>query len=216
MRPFLLSAALLSAAFVLGCQEQASSPVGPDTEIVGPAFAHNPNSPPGHGGGGGGGGGGGEESGGKAPLFDADGFTCVEGAPNAGGSVGNVSWAKVFVGAAANGADHVHYKVLLQDVDPTPEGIPYEILGNEDRACPEDFDFRIGRGGEQGPGNFITVKKNRQGSARGQLNFFVHETTIEPLTTNVWVTVEVTVNGVPKVLRSPAVQVVLPPHAEVP
>ncbi len=52
MRPFLPSVALLTAVFVLGCREQASSPVGPDTEIIGPNFDPFPHAPPGHGGGG--------------------------------------------------------------------------------------------------------------------------------------------------------------------
>ena len=47
MRTLLPFATLLSAVFILGCQE--SGPAGPDSEIVGPAFDHNPKAPPGHG-----------------------------------------------------------------------------------------------------------------------------------------------------------------------
>ena len=38
MRSFLPSVALVTAAFLLGCQEQASNPVGP--EGLGPQFTH--------------------------------------------------------------------------------------------------------------------------------------------------------------------------------
>ena len=41
--------ALLSAALLLGCQEQGSSPVGP--EGLGPQFGHKPSHNPGGGGG---------------------------------------------------------------------------------------------------------------------------------------------------------------------
>jgi len=115
------------------------------------------------------------------------------------------------VGDAANGDDHVHYKLKLTGVD---QGT-YEILGNQDRACDGgNVDFRIGRGGGvAGNGNFITVKQNGQGNGGGQLNFPVHDAA--GLTTKVWVTVNVIVNDVAKVLRSPAVTVVLAPHDEV-
>ena len=108
------------------------------------------------------------------------------------------------MGEAASGADHVHYKLKLTDVDAGT----YEILGNQDRACVLDLDnvdFRIGR---RGDGNFITVKQNGQGNGGGQLNFPEHD----PGTTKVWVTVNVKINGFEKVLRSPAVTVVIDNH----
>ena len=51
MRPFLLFATLVTAALFLGCQEQGSSPVGPDD--LGPQFAKGGNSKPDKPGGGG-------------------------------------------------------------------------------------------------------------------------------------------------------------------
>ena len=201
-----LPLAFLSAAFMLGCQDQASSPVEPDG--LAPAFRHGgpPPHPPKEPGGGG------DESGGKALLFNAaSGFDCDDGAVPTGDPVGNVSWTKVFVGDAANGADHVHYKVNLQDAEPGT----YEIRGNQQQACPGGIvDFVLGRFDR---GNDITVKQNRQGSARGQLNFPVHAVPIgaEALATRVWVTVVEKDNQENKVFRSAAVTVVLPPHAEV-
>ncbi len=76
MRPFLPSVVLLGAAFLLGCQEQGSGPVGPDTEIGGPNFLHHK-----------------EESkttrprrrgGSKALPFENPTFTCAAGATSTG------------------------------------------------------------------------------------------------------------------------------------
>ena len=73
-----VSLALVSAVFLLGCQDQGSGPVGPDG--LGPQFAKG--GKPGKPGGGRGGGGGGALS-----LFDrpgglnaVDGYTCGGGA----------------------------------------------------------------------------------------------------------------------------------------
>ncbi len=63
-----VSLALLSAAFLLGCQEQGSDPVGP--EGLGPEFTHKNGE---HGKGGGGGGGGGKGgTGGRPGQFPVD------------------------------------------------------------------------------------------------------------------------------------------------
>ena len=48
-----VSLALLSVAFMLGCQEQGSGPAGPDTEIGAPNFLHQKKNPKPHGGNGG-------------------------------------------------------------------------------------------------------------------------------------------------------------------
>ncbi len=86
----------------------------------------------------------------------------------------------------------------------------YEIRGNQQQVCAagmDDFALCTLNGCM---GNFITVKQNGQGNGGGQLNFPVHDAA--GLTTKVWVTVNVIVNGVAKVLRSPAVTVVLVAH----
>ncbi len=193
MRSFLPSVALVTAAFLLGCQD--SGPVGPDTEIGGPNFENQRNPKP-HGGDTGGG-----------NLFDSPSFTCAGGAvTNTGATFGNVSWAgKVFVGAAANGDDHVHYKVHLRNVTVGT----YTIFASqaEDPNCDGTAAGGIPTGAiDIGT---VTVNNKGQGRVRGQFNFPRHDA--GGLTTNVWVTV--VVPG--KVLRSPAVTMVLKPHVEV-
>ena len=184
MRAFLPFATLLGAVFLLGCQDRGSGPVGPEglgIQADKTGVKHN------HGGGGGDGKKGG---GGKALLFDSD-ATCADGATNTGGeSFGHVSWGKVFVGEAANGDDHVHFKLQLKDVVPDV----YTIFGNQtENGC---------------AGGFIrtfTVKRNGQGSASGQFNFPVHD---PGSTAKVWVTV----SGLGGDFRSPAVTMVIGAH----
>ena len=192
-----LSLALLSTVFLLGCQEQGSDPVGPE----GPQFDKpgrgdcrpKPHTVHCHG-----------DDVVEDPnliealLFKNPSFTCESGATNTGGGeVGRVSWAAIFVGEAALPAsDHIHYDLQLTGV---AEG-DYSITGNqfENKCAGVDI-------------GTVKVKKNGKVVTPGNLQFEFPKHDAGGLTTHVWVTV----SGPGGIFRSPAVEVAIPPHAEV-
>ncbi len=201
MRAFLPFATLLGAALLLGCQEQASSPVGP----YGPQFTHNDPDKI-HGGpkGGGNGDGGG---GGAVPLFKSSGSegvlgnaTCAGGALDTGSPFGQVKWHK------NSFDDHTHARVELTGV---AQG-DYDIFGNQDVLCESDIiDFNARAShptsvtvGESGDANvrigltFGSEAKIPAGHVQG--------------TTKLWLTII----GPEGVLRSPAVEVIIPDHVD--
>ena len=211
-----VSLALLSAAFLLGCQEQGSEPVGPE----GPQF-DKPNNETcsegfaledGHCHG--------AEVNQKlieVDLFeDVTGrnFTCEFGATNTGDSFGKVGWQtdRIHVGEAALPAsDHIHFQLQLTGV---PAG-DYTIFGNqfEDLVSSPSCDET---GGETVDIGTVKVKKNGKLVTPGilQFEFPFHEVSTklkDPLTTYVWLTI----SGPGGIFRSTAVEVVIPPHEEV-
>ena len=171
---------------------------GPDSEIIGPAFDHNETAKPGHGGGDGT-----EGGGGKALLFKNPSFTCADGATDIGqGSFGHVSWGAIFVGEAVHAGDHIHYELHLEGVDAGD----YTIFGNqaEDPNCD-------GANGETVDIGTVKVMKNGRVVSPGNFQFEFPKHDAGGLTTHVWVTV----SGPGGIFRSPAVEVVIPPHVEV-
>ena len=204
MRPSLPFATLLGVAFLLGCQEQASSPVG--LEDLGPQFG-GPQHPGPHGGGGGGGGGGGDDDPGSlfnSPGTLGTGFTCAGGAEITGGDTfGKVKWSQL------RDDTHVHANVLLRDVEP---GL-YLFFGNQKEVCDVgtvDFDLRS-------PGHAISVMvgNNRKAKARIGLTFGTNDRNVgvpaahAPGPHKLWLTI----TGPEGILRSTAVVVVIPAHA---
>ena len=131
----------------------------------------------------------------------SNGFTCAEGAKNPGGqSFGHVSWAAIFVGEAALPAgDHIHYELQLTGV----AAGDYTIFGNqaEDPNC----------NGETVDIGTAKVKKNGGVLTPGILQFEFPTHDAGGLITHVWVTV----SGPGGIFRSPAVEVLIPPHVEV-
>ena len=205
-----VSLALLSAAFLLGCQEQGSEAVGPE----GPRFdkpdnvtcdeglawedghCHgaevNPNLM-------------------EVPLFKDPAFSCDAGATPGGVLVGKVGWQtdRIHVGEAALPAsDHIHFQLqLFSDVAPGD----YAIVGNQagDNSCPGTDVKTVDIG-------TVKVKKNGKLVTPGilQFEFPFHEVSTklkDPLTTYVWLTIR----GPGGFFRSPAEGVDIPPHEEV-
>ena len=122
MRSFLPSVALVTAAFLFGCQDMGSGPVGLDG--LGPEFAPkkciaDPTLS-------GCGGGGDDGAGGTVALFLSPTFSCVDGAVPVGSSKGTVSWENV-----RRQDGHIHATVQLTGV---PDG-GYLIFGNQDVLC---------------------------------------------------------------------------------
>ena len=123
-----VSLALLSAAFLLGCQDQASSPVGLDG--LGPQFG-GPHAVHGSGG-----------DGVTVSLFNSPGvegigFTCAGGAKITTTMVGQVTWEKV-----RRKDSHIHAIVELRGVTSGD----YLIFGNQDKLCertPPIVDFAL-------------------------------------------------------------------------
>jgi len=175
-----LSLALLSVAFLLGCQEQGSGPVGPE----GPQFDKPDNDPTdcavgevfssGH------------CHAGEEPnliealLFNSPSFTCADGATDTGDSFGKVGWQidRIFVGEAALPAsDHIHFQLQLTGA---PAG-DYTIFGNqaEDLNCDQD-------NGETVDIGTVKVKKNGKVVTPGGLKFEFpfHDVPTDPLTTH--------------------------------
>jgi len=161
-------------------------------------------------------GGGDDSSGGgdKAFLFASDDAGCAGAMDTTGASFGNVSWGENILFDPNN--VHVHFKRQLKDVDPGT----YDILGNQEQACVDnhktpiagvDFDFPACEGGICTLGHVaVTVKQNhRRGRTSGVLRFPVVSAN---LVSTAWVRVDVIIDGVPKILHSPAVTMVLPPN----
>ena len=203
-----VSLALLSAAFLLGCQEQGSEPVGPE----GPQF-DKPNNETcsegfaledGHCYG--------AEVNQKlieVDLFeDVTGrnFTCEFGATNTGDSFGKVGWQtdRIHVGEAALPAsDHIHFQLQLTGV---PAG-DYTIFGNQagDLNCDQT-------NGEAVDIGTVKVKKNGKVVTPGILQFEFPRHDAGGLNpTHVWLTI----SGPGGIFRSTAVGVVILPHTEV-
>ena len=144
--------------------------------------------------------------GGKALLFESAAL-CGGATNTTGPSYGNVSWAGNVLWDP--NFIHVHLKLQLKDVDP----LTYDTFGNFDPACGTKVDSPLCEGGNCEIGHVsITVKQNnQQGRTNGVLRIFPHQPAGTLVT--VWVTVPVTVMGVPKILRSTPVTMELPPNA---
>ena len=117
-----VSLALLSTVFLLGCQEQGSGPVGPDSEVGGPNFTNQKKNPKPHGNGDD------DGAGGTVDLFlspgpEGTGYTCAGGAEITTTMVGQVTWENV-----RRQASHIHAIVQLTGVG---DGL-YLIKGNQD------------------------------------------------------------------------------------
>ena len=191
MRSFLPVATLLGTAFLLGCQEQASSPVGPE----GLGILVNKKGPHPHGG-----------DGGKALLFkslatskDAD-FDCDVGATGPGqGSFGKVSWAAVF-SSDVPVPGHVHFKLELKGVtkgDYTIVGTQFKTTVQDIGCQGENVDITTGQ-------DMFTVTPNGRGSLRTEFILPKHS----PGESKVWVKV----SGPGGVFRSPAFTIVMREH----
>ena len=214
-----VSLALVSAVFILGCQDLGSGPVGPDgpqfnkpglieqgdCEDMGKVFnnghchagdVEDPVVDPGM-------------------LFESAAFTCDGGAATINTSVGTVNFNQ------PRGHSHMHANVQLRGA---PEGV-YDIFGNHDLVCvvdPNDdtnkwVDFFL-RGAHH---TSVTVGANGKGKARIGLDFGGPDGLLAPASHEagphrLWVTL-VAISGPAAgnggtVLRSTAVEVVIPVH----
>ena len=209
--------AFLVAAFMWGCQEQASGPVGP----YGPQFdkpvktkdqctalgfvldekghCHGKDAappPPGAV---------------SRDLFDSSGFTCAGGASSRTDKVGQVSWAAIFVGEAALPADdHIHYDLQLTGV----AAGDYTIFGSQHPGgnCSGTTGLPTGAVDI----GTVKVKKNGKVVTPGALIFEFPRHDAGGLMTNVWVTVSGPAGAATTVFyRSPALEVEIPSHVEV-
>ncbi len=211
MRSFLPSVVLVSAAFLLGCQDMGSGPVGPeglvpefDKPTCGGQHCNHGDDPvdpdPG--------------SLFNSPGVIGTGFTCAGGAEITGGATfGNVNFNQ------PRGDSHMHANVQLRGA---PEG-KYDIFGNQELVCdldPNDVlnkkvDFLL----RPGHATTVTVGANGKGKARIGLDFGGPEPSLGGAAAHaagshrLWLTLVGTsgaADGV--VLRSTAIEVVIPVH----
>ncbi len=196
-----LSLALLSTAFLLGCQDLGSGPVGP--EVV-PQFG-GPHHPGPHGG----------DGDGVEPgdLFKSLGFTCGGGAASTDdGPFGNVNFNQ------PRDDSHMHANVQLRGAPPGD----YDIFGNQELVCDLDSGDDTNTSVDFLPrplhATTVTVGANGKGKARIGLDFGSAGDVAVPASHapgphNLWVTLVGTsgdADGV--VLRSTAVEVVIAAH----
>ena len=197
--------AFLVAAFMWGCQEQASSPVG--LEGLGPQFgakscADNPKQGKCKG-----------SSSKTVSLFVESGGTkgvlgaamCDVGAAQAGQTVGHVTWQNI-----RRTDSHTHANVVLSGAT---SGI-YDIYGNQDVLCDKgNIDFDLSGGHKR----VVTVDANGDGDVRIGLIFGGDDLATQdpeghaPGPHKLWLTF--VPQGAGAILRSVAFEVVIKDHS---
>ena len=224
MRRFLPFAALFGVALLLGCQDVGTGVVASDgpgpqfnkpfridkaTCEAQPGFIFDETTGHCHAG----------EAGDPVvdpgTLFENEPFTCGGGVIPAGSSKGTVNFNQ------PRGDSHMHANVQLRGA---PEG-DYDIFGNQELVCIIDFSNNVDFDLRPGHHTTVTVGANGKGKARIGLDFGGVPTPLpkinDPLSHapgahQLWVTlVGTSGDALDVVLRSTAIEVVIPEHGGV-